>query len=131
MADDILWINLKILSKLPDQSKLNTSNDLFYIEKSTFYNPISLWRWLRGDSRYMTIKKIDQVIEKASLLLSKTKNMNLLTHLKNSRQGLDNIKKTYSDDITIIAAIDRLLDKINLLLPEELSDSSDENFQDT
>ena len=128
MADDTLWINLKILSKLQDQSKLNTSNDLFYIEKSTFYNPISIWRWLRGDSRYMTIKKIDQVIEKASLLLSKTKDMNLLIHLKNSRQGLDNIKKTYSDDITITAAIDRLLDKINLLLPEELSDN--ENFQD-
>ena len=28
MADDILWINLKILSKLPTQAKLNTSNDL-------------------------------------------------------------------------------------------------------
>ena len=29
---DNLWINLKILGKLPPYSKLNTQHDLFYIE---------------------------------------------------------------------------------------------------
>ena len=82
MADDILWINLKILSKLPTQAKLNTSNDLFYIEKSSFYNPTSIWRMIRGDSRYMTIKKIDQVIEKASLVLKQKVNIKFIKTFK-------------------------------------------------
>ena len=85
---------------------------------------------LRGDSRYMTIKKINNVIDKASLLLSKEQDINLLNHLKIAQQGLENIKKTYQEDITTIAAIDRLLDKIKLLVPEEITDSGDENFQD-
>ena len=84
----------------------------------------------KKQNNYMTIKKIDRVIEKSSLILSQTQDNNLLNHLKKSRHGLENIKKTYHEDITIKAAIDRLLDKINLLLPNE-QESDDENFQDT
>ena len=45
--NDTLWINLKVLGKLPAFAKLNTFHELFYIEKGTF---------LQSD-RYMEIIK--------------------------------------------------------------------------
>ena len=55
--NDNVWINLKVLSQLPAFAKLNTFHDLFYIEKPTFYNPIGLWRMLRGDNCQLAVKK--------------------------------------------------------------------------
>ena len=68
--NDNLWINLKVLEQLPAFAKLNTFHELFYIEKSTFYNPIGFWRMLRGDNRSLTIKRIDKLLEQSSLILT-------------------------------------------------------------
>ena len=114
-SHDILWINLKILASLPAYSKLNTKNELFYIEQNTFSTPISIYRFFRGDSRLLAIKRIDDLFEKASSILEKHKDPNLIQHLQNTTSGLQNMKKTYQNDITTIAALDRLLDKIQLL----------------
>ena len=107
--DDILWINLKVLGHLPVFSKLNTSSELFYMETSTFYNPIGLWRMLRGDNRKFTLKSIDNLIEKARLVLLSYNNSaleyNLTKHLHNSMTGIINLKKTYENDPTTIASL--------------------------
>jgi len=112
-AQDKIWINLKILSRLPAFSKLNTHHELFYIEKSSFIWPLGIVRLIRGDSRDLSIRRIDGIIAKAQLLLEKQSNNHLISHLIGAAQGLQNMKKTYQDDLTMIASIDRLLDKIN------------------
>lgn len=124
--NDNVWINLKVLSQLPAFAKLNTFHELFYIEKPTFYNPIGLWRMLRGDNRQLTIKRIDGLIEKAELVIKSFQNTaienNLKDHLKESIKGINNLKKTYEEDPTTIAALERLLDKINQLTTNDLSE---------
>ena len=124
--NDNVWINLKVLSQLPAFAKLNTFHDLFYIEKPTFYNPIGLWRMLRGDNRQLAIKRIDGLIEKAKLVISSFENtaieQNLKSHLKDSVKGINNLKKTYEDDPTTLAALERLLDKIKNLINDDLSE---------
>ena len=121
--NDTLWINLKVLGKLPAFAKLNTFHELFYIEKGTFYNPIGIWRLLRGDNRTLALKRIDILIEQAKLVLSLHENtaleINLTRHLHNSIEGIINLKKTYENDETTIAALDRLLDKIKNLIKDE------------
>ena len=90
--NDNLWINLKVLGQLPAFAKLNTFHELFYIEKSTFYNPIGLWRMLRGDSRTLTLKRINKLLEQASLILTSNKEttleINLQSHLKKAKNML-------------------------------------------
>ena len=41
--------------------------------------------------------------------------------------GLENLKKTYSNDITTIASIDRIIDKIKANLQEEVFMESSES----
>lgn len=124
--NDNVWINLKVLSQLPAFSKLNTFHDLFYIEKPSFYNPIGLWRMFRGDNRQLAIKRIDGLIEKAELVIKSFQNTaienNLKDHLKESIKGINNLKKTYEEDPTTIAALERLLDKINQLTTNDLAE---------
>ena len=127
MSDDILWINLKVLGKLPPFAKLNTYSELFYIESTKFYSPTGIWRMIRGDSRNLAIKRINTLIEKATFILSqnKDKNQNLIKHLQCAMNGLENMKKTYQDDITTIAAIERLLDKIQILVSNDVDEFQD------
>ena len=121
MNEDVVWINLKVLAKIPPYHRINTQNELFYIEKNTLWHPSSLWRFFRGDNRELAIKRIDDLIEKATVMLEKVTPEsvyeNLLQHLRNAENGLVNLQKTYVDDFTTNASIDRLLDKIHSLLP--------------
>ena len=121
MNEDVVWINLKVLSKIPPYHRINTQNELFYIEKNSFWSPSSLWRFFRGDNRELAIKRIDDLIEKATVLLDKIQAesvyKHLLQHLRQAENGLLNLKKTYGDDFTTNASIDRLLDKVHSLLP--------------
>ena len=80
--NDNLWINLKVLGKLPPFAKLNTYSELFYIESTKFYSPTAFWRMIRGDSRSLAIKRINALIEKATFSLSKDKDPNLIHHLQ-------------------------------------------------
>ncbi len=121
MNEDTIWINLKVLARLPPYHRINTHNELFQVEKNTLWHPAALWRFLRGDNRELAIKRIDDLIEKAMVLSDKIANgpmaPRLLLHLRDAKQGLLNLKKTYLGDLTAQASLDRLLDKIESLLP--------------
>jgi len=135
MNEEVVWINLKILSKIPPYHRLNTQHELFSIEQNSFWNPSSLWRFVRGDNRALAIKRIGSLVEKATLMLDKSAAdnwppsansaptdpvyENLLQHLRGAKHGLINLKKTYEDDFTTNASLDRLLDKINALFPTQ------------
>ena len=122
---DNLWINLKILGKLPPYSKLNTQHDLFYIENNTVFSFTPIKRMIRGDNRSIAIKKLNRLIKDSIDVLNK--DSTIKNHLENAIYGLENLKKTYSNDITTIASIDRIIDKIKENFKEEIFlESSDD-----
>jgi hypothetical protein len=126
MNEDVVWINLKVLARIPPYHRLNTHNELFYIEKNSLWNPVALWRFFRGDNREAAIKRIDDLVEKATVMLDKiTVNhvyRKLVDHLVGAKQGLQNLQKTYLEDLTMTASIERLLDKIENVLPIDDTD---------
>ena len=115
---DNLWINLKILSKLPPYAKLNTQHELFYIEYNSFFSFTAIKRMIRGDNRSIAIKRIDKLVKDSIDALNN--DSTIKTHLEGAMYGLENLKKTYSNDITTIASIDRIIDKIKVNLQEEV-----------
>jgi len=125
-SKDIIWINLKILGKIPPYHRINTQNELFYIEKNSIWNPVSLWRFFRGDHRALAVKRIDKLIEEASQLLNNIhlneEHVRLLDHLRQAAAGLENLKQTYEEDMTTKASIERLLDKISNILPDPIKE---------
>ena len=67
---DNLWINLKILSKLPPYAKLNTQHELFYIEYNSLFSFTSIKRMIRGDNRSIAIKRIDKLVKESIEVLN-------------------------------------------------------------
>ena len=117
---DVVWINLKVLAKIPPFNRLNTQNELFYIETNSFFHPAFILRWIRGDHRILTVKRIDELISKSSDLIAQLEGEaaeHLKKHLSDSQRGLLNMKQTYEGDITIISSIERLIDKIHTIVP--------------
>jgi hypothetical protein len=117
---DVIWINLKVLSKIPPFHRLNTQNELFYIESNSFFHPAFLLRWVRGDNRILTVKRIDELISKSAEMIDRLDGesvKSLKQHLTDSQRGLINMKQTYEGDITIISSIERLIDKIATIVP--------------
>jgi len=115
---DNLWINLKILSKLPPYAKLNTQHELFYIEYNSLFSFTSIKRMIRGDNRSIAIKRIGKLVKDSIEALND--DSTIKTHLEGAMYGLENLKKTYSNDITTIASIERIIDKIKGNLHEEV-----------
>ena len=134
---ETLLQNLKIIGKIQENSKIKiVQNGVLEIDTS-----IGLMRYINNDSRLKTISEIKDIIETAietskDIVNSKyfelyynnpdnvtrlinnefSKKHELLqiiyTELKNSLNGLHNLKGTYSEDMTIISKIEILIKKI-------------------
>ena len=109
-------MNLKIISKIKENDKLLAHKNLL---KSTsphlFYH---LNRWYNNENRNITIDKLNNILEGTfnitKSILEKEKNnkeeksleennsqlfQTLILEMRNCLTGLDNLKKTYSEDI--------------------------------
>lgn len=134
---ETLLQNLKIIGKINEGGRVRfTQSRLLEIDES-----YGIFRFLKGDNRTNAIKEIKEIIELAidkckDIVNSKyfdeyynnsenitrlinsefTKKSELLqiiyTELKNSQNGLSNLKSTYSEDMTIISKIEILMKKI-------------------
>ena len=110
---DEVNVNLSVLSKLPINTRINTSGIYMNIE-STTYIPQSLRRWARGDNRDEMINKINRVVVKAvDLTISEPDDVELINNLKTARSGLLNLKETYSTCVQTCARLDVILCKIH------------------
>ena len=109
---DEVNVNLSVLSKLPINTKLNTSGVYMNIETTT-YIPQSVRRWTRGDNRDEMINKINRVVIKAVSLIKQDPGDNeVLQHLDDSSKGIMNLKETYSTCVQTCARLDVIEDKI-------------------
>ena len=142
---DKIFVDLKILAKLPQNGKLNTIyNNQLYLENDSMFQGI--YRFLIGDSRNKTIEKIEDLINTAkqlanSLLQSSSMNIyeksttpskfeisefnknfqqlkSLSNELKNSQKGINNLRVTYQNDTYVVSKLEVILENIKRLVVE-------------
>ena len=111
MDVETIFVNLKVVSQVPARSRLNTHGTLFYIEEDTLW--AAVFRFFRGDNRRETIKHLEALLAAVQECSKQhpDEKQRLLAHVEAAKKGLLNLKQTYRDDLTMIASIDRLLDK--------------------
>jgi hypothetical protein len=122
--DDIIP-KLKFISRLNKGDKINVKN--LYIQSNNFIDRVSR-SFFHIDDRTNTLMFVNNTIKKGfELFLKHIENnnpfdhilcQNLLYDLKNSTNGLINLKETYCDDIMFICKIDSLIEEINARLAE-------------
>jgi len=110
--EDIL-VNLRVISGLEPYQRLHTRQVHFRIYEHRFM-PEWLVRWFDGATRRSDFGRIRDVYI--------TANENLETpgmreQLAKSRHGLESLKKTYENDMTMLARIDTLID---MIYPEDV-----------
>jgi hypothetical protein len=105
-------INLKILKNLEKNQKLITRGAYINVESSSLI-PEFIRRWNRQDNRTETLKKINTIVNAAIELMNKTDEFNIKNYLMESREGINNLKETYSTCCQTCARLDVILDKIN------------------
>jgi hypothetical protein len=116
---------LKFISRLNKGDKINVKN--LYIQPNNFINKISR-SFIHVDDRTNTLFFVNNTIKKGfELFLQHIENKNSFDHilcqnilidLKNSINGLLNLKETYGDDIMFICKIDALIEEIEARLIE-------------
>jgi len=108
---DNIIVNLKVLANLEQNKKLNTCETFLNVEG---YNPVypeSIRRFIRGDNRDETIKKIDIIISSAINLINENKQ--LVEFLCNAKKGIMNLKETYSKCDQTKARLETIIVKID------------------
>jgi hypothetical protein len=112
MEVEEIIINLKILQKLEKNQKLITRGSYLNVESPSLI-PEFIRRWNRQDNRTETIKRINNIVNAAIDNLDKNETFNIKEYLIGSKEGIQNLKETYSTCSQTCARIDIILDKIN------------------
>ena len=122
--DEIL-INLKVLESLEINKKLVTRDTYLNVETDKII-PVGIRRWWRQDDRNETLRKIDDIVDKALRLRDdKDKSKVIDTYLIDCIKGLRNLKQTYSLCVQTCARLDTIIGKINRNITVILESSSD------
>ncbi len=118
-----LLINLRVISQIQPYQKINAKSEFLSIE---YYNWFaSLARWVRTDDRQTCLKRLNEIITESKNILNnqcikKEYETRIKTSLKNCIKGLDNLKKTYEDDITTISYLELLIENITEFIDEDI-----------
>ena len=122
--DEIL-INLKVLESLEINKKLVTRDTYLNVETDKII-PVGIIRWWRQDDRNETLRKIDDIVDKALRLRDdKDKSEVIDPYLIDCIKGLRNLKQTYSLCVQTCARLDTIIGKINRNITVILESSSD------
>ena len=122
--DEVL-INLKVLESLEINKKLVTRDTYLNVETEKII-PVSIRRWWRQDDRNETLRKIDDIVDKALRLRDdKGKSEVIDPYLINSIKGLRKLKQTYSLCVQTCARLETIINKINRNVTVILESSSD------
>ena len=136
LAEEIVNNNLKIISELSSNKKLNLIKNSSELNKNKLFNYYleidnsifpQLSRWYYNNSRDKIIEYIEIIInEGLNFYTYYKKNFNyfktieIYNNLKNSLNGLDNLIITYKNDKKITDNINNLIKKINIYIIDEL-----------
>jgi hypothetical protein len=130
--EDILTANRHILSKLKFISKIQQGEKIDTKNLTLLQDSIvtKIIRTYLGDDREKTISFITDILDKSfEILFSITEkntgkpsgyyemiSFNLVEDIKNSIQGINNLKKTYSDDRYLFCRYELLVENVELKL---------------
>tara|TARA_B100000123_G_C25669950_1_gene401580 strand:+ start:510 stop:968 length:459 start_codon:yes stop_codon:yes gene_type:complete len=152
MDKEEILINLTVLENLNKDQKIISRGQYINIEPVSII-PEFLRRWHRQDNRNETIKKINLIVNSAiefinkgqqnceTLIMKKSGSFdkqvepisidlsNMKTALKNSLNGIYNLKETYATCTQTCARIDVILNKIRNCI-ENVSDNSEDYLDD-
>ena len=132
-------LNLKIISKIEENDKLITNNNLLKKDKSTLFQGVH--RWIGNESRESTIGRLNEIYDTGfkitDELLSKEKSVpenqnelgdtnsqifqKYIVEFTNSLNGIDNLRKTYKNDVLILSQLEMISNKVNTRL-EKMND---------
>ena len=126
-TNDYYYLNLNILSQLEEQDKLgltNINNNIkLIVDKSSYISSVS--RYYNGYNRISVIdylKDFTNRLEKYIELLVKGNlndyNETIINIIENSIKGLENLKKTYSNDSNMVSEISLIVIKFNNFINE-------------
>ena len=127
---DNCLLNLKIISKLEENDKLITNQDILKIAKPVIFQGIR--RWYSKEGRETTMDKLYEIFNQSfkitdELLLNEKSdnkeenNLNdsnsqifqkFIVEFTNSINGIDNLKKTYKDDVPMKSQLDMIGSKL-------------------
>ena len=108
-------INMKVISKLQPHVRWDTSGTLFKIYQPMPYQPIWFSRWWAQHNRNQDISRVTLLYQDVLKALgegSENKEQIKKT-LKESINGLNNLKTTYEEDITCSASIEYIIELIS------------------
>ena len=108
---DNIIINLKIISKIQKGQKVSVQGPILSLEYYS-YIPEFIRRWFKKDGREKTINQIKFYIDNA-IKIDNNQKHRIINELEQSKKGIENLKVTYNDDVTIIAKIDIILEHID------------------
>lgn len=133
ILDDLL-VNLKIISKIPENGRLKLSKN-GNVEIQEKHNLQFIQRYINGDSRKKTIENISYIVDSSidkcndilnSKYLENNNHSNYVKYndilnvfhdtFKKCIFGLHNLKITYNTDVTSISKIDILIFKIQIFI---------------
>lgn len=101
---------LKIISMIREGQKVYVRDGVLRLERHSSGLLSAFKRWLSGDSRYITMTYIQNVILNA---LDRSTDVK---YLEEALSGLNALKVTYSDDVTVVARLTVLEEKIQLYI---------------
>ena len=113
MEREEIIINLKLIEKIQKSQKISTRDLYLNIEAESLI-PECIRRWRRQDSRDTTIKKINEIVNTAILLIDKEEGIK--EYLTHSVKGIVNLKETYVSCNQTCARLDTIIDKINAIV---------------
>ena len=128
---DYCLLNLKIISKLEENDKLITNKDILKIDKPVLFQGVK--RWYSKEGRESTMEKLNEIYNESFKITDnildnekndQKENSNLedsnsqifqkfIVEFTNSLNGIDNLKKTYKDDVPMKSQLDMIGNKLN------------------
>tara|TARA_X000000950_G_C13737534_1_gene587026 strand:- start:77 stop:475 length:399 start_codon:yes stop_codon:yes gene_type:complete len=110
-------INMKVISKLQPDVKLDTAATLFKIYEPVAYIPVWFTRWWAVSNRKTDIARVTLLYEEVLKILEENSideptKKQLISTLKDSVTGLNNLKSTYQEDATCVSSIEYIIEKI-------------------
>lgn len=116
-------INLRVLQSLQSHTRLDTTQTLFRVHAPASWIPVWLKRWWGSQTRLTDISRVQTLYDEATGYIEDNhpEIERLKTYLDESRRGLHQLKRTYSQDPTVTALLDVILDTVSQIVDEEWS----------
>lgn len=127
--------DLEILSMVHENEKFCCRDGKISIETKGHPIRVALRRWLNNDSRKSMLLEINNIINRAISMSKESTDewvqTQFLFHFKRVIGGLENIKKTYFDDSTVVARLNVIISMLEEIIKKMSSIVSKEYAGET